>query len=192
AEEQEEARMLPIRLAELPERAADGVEPGGRHVDRAEAAMRGVVRRPELARPPSGERLRLIAAGEEGEATRVAVADGAEPRRGRRHRLVPFDLAELAAAARPDAHERLGQARRRVMLHDPRRALGAEHAAIDGMRAVSLDVADAAVAEMHFDAAAAGAHVAGGEGDTVAGRLLRRCFRLCESAAAGSGSSHVV
>ena len=70
AEHQEIARALPVRLAEFPERAADGVEPGGRHVDRAEAAMRRVVRRAELRRPPAGQRLALVAAGEEGELLR--------------------------------------------------------------------------------------------------------------------------
>lgn len=41
------------------------------------------------------------------------------------------------------------------------RPLGAQHAAIDGVIAVALKEADAAVAEENLDPAAAGAHVAG-------------------------------
>src|SRR5690606_23607968 len=61
---------------------------------------------------------------------------------------------------------------RRIVLHDPRGALGAEHALVHRVVAVSFDVADAAVLQAHVDAAAAGAHVAGGLLDLV--RDLRR------------------
>ena len=67
AEQHEIAGVLPVGLAELPERAAEGVEPGRRHVDRAEAAMRGEVLRAVLLGEPAGQRLALVAAGEEGE-----------------------------------------------------------------------------------------------------------------------------
>ncbi len=77
AEHQEIARALPVRLAEFPEGAADRVQPGGRHVDRAEPAMRRVVGRAELRRPQAGQRLALVAAGEEGELLRVGGADAA-------------------------------------------------------------------------------------------------------------------
>ncbi len=178
AEQQEIARVVPIGLAEFPERAADRVEPGGRHVDGAEAAMRRVIGRAELARPPAGQGLRLVASGEEGELARVAAADGAEPLGGGGERFVPFDLAELAAAARADAAQGLGQSRRRILLHDAGRALGAHHAAVHGVIAVALDVADAAILEMHFDAATAGAHVAGGVGDPVRRGMRCRRFHL--------------
>ena len=69
------AGVLPVRLAELPEAAAERVQPAGRHVDRAESAVRGVVDRAELLRPPAGERLRLVAAGEERELVGIARAD---------------------------------------------------------------------------------------------------------------------
>ncbi len=167
AEQQEVARMVPIGLAEFPERAADRVEPGGCHVDGAEAAMRRVIGRAELACPPAGQSLRLVASGEESELARVAAADGIEPLGGGGERVVPFDLAELAAAARADPAQGLGQPRRRILLHDAGSALGAEHAAVHGVVAVALDVADAAILEMHFDAATAGAHVAGGASDPV-------------------------
>src|SRR3546814_5171790 len=87
--------MVPVGLAELPERAADRIDAGGRHVDRAEAAVGREVRRAELLRPEAGERLALIAAGEEGEPLRVARAHLRQPGGGELQRLVPLDLAEL-------------------------------------------------------------------------------------------------
>ncbi len=75
AEDHEELGLFPVGGAEFPERAAQRVDAGGRHVDRAEAAMRGVVRRAELLRPPAGQRLALVAPGEEGELLGVALAD---------------------------------------------------------------------------------------------------------------------
>src|ERR1700749_2947405 len=107
--------------------------------------MRGIVRRAELARPPAGQRLTLVAPGEEGEVARFALVDLAEPVRGDRHRLFPLDLLELAAAARADAQQGLLEPGGRVMLHDPGRALGAEHALVDRVVAVAFDVANAAV-----------------------------------------------
>ena len=53
------------------------------------------------------------------------------------------------------------------MLHDAGAALAAQHAAIDRMVLVAVDVADLAVLDVDVDAAAAGAHVAGGLGDAV-------------------------
>ena len=102
AEHHEEPGARPIGLAELPEAAAERVHAGGRHIDRAEAAMRGEVRRPELRRPISGQRLALIAPGEEGELFRVRGADRRQPLDRRRDRLLPLDLAELAGAALAD------------------------------------------------------------------------------------------
>jgi len=67
AEQDEKPCVVPIRLAELPERPAHGVDPRCRHVDRAEAAMRRIVGRAEILRPEAGEALGLIAPGEEGE-----------------------------------------------------------------------------------------------------------------------------
>ena len=61
----------------------------------------------------------------------------------------------------PTRSSGLLQLRRRILLHDPRGALAADHAAVDRVLRVALDVADAAVLQVHFDAAAAGAHVAG-------------------------------
>src|SRR5690606_414958 len=44
---------------------------------------------------------------------------------------------------------------------------GAEDALVDRVVAVALDIADAALLQMHVDAAAAGAHIAGGPPDLV-------------------------
>ena len=167
AEDHEQPGALPVRAAELPERAAQGIDPRRRHVDRAEPAMGGVVRRAVLLRPPRGQRLRLVAAGEESELARVVAPDRLEPIGGDGQRLVPLDLLELAGATRAGALQGFAQPRRGVMLHDPGRALGAEHAPVHRMVAVALDVADLHLAigsgaQMHVDAAAAGAHVTGG------------------------------
>jgi hypothetical protein len=78
--------------------------------------------------------------------------------------LVPADLLEgVVAAVGPGlALERLGQPRRRILLHDARGALGADHALVERMIGVALDVADLAIAQGDADTAAAGAHVTGG------------------------------
>jgi hypothetical protein len=57
AEDHEQLGALPVRRAELPERAAHRVDAGRGHVDRAEAAMGGIIRRAEILRPPAGEGL---------------------------------------------------------------------------------------------------------------------------------------
>jgi hypothetical protein len=162
AEEEEELRPLPVGLAEFPEGAADRVDARGRHVDGTEAAMRGVVGRAEGLRPPAGEGLRLVAAGEEGEAFGGGLAERLQPGDGGLKRLLPGDLLEAAFAARPHAAEGGLQAGGRGDLLDPRRALGAEDAPVHRVVAVALDIGDAPVLDMHVDPAAAGAHVAGG------------------------------
>ena len=75
AEHHEEPGARPIGLAEFPKAAAERIHAGGRHIDRAEAAMRGEVRCSELRRPISGQRLALIAPGEKGELLRVRGAN---------------------------------------------------------------------------------------------------------------------
>ena len=173
AEHQEVAGVVPVGVAELPERAAEGVHAGGRHVDRAEAAVGGEVGRAVLDGPPSRERLALVAAGEEGELLGIGAAHLAQPLGGKAQGLLPGDLLEVAGAALAHAQQRALQAGWRVVLHDAGRALAAQHALVDGMVAVALDVADLAVLEEHADAAAAGAHVAGGGLDLV-GRVDRQ------------------
>ena len=175
AEEKEIFRPFPIGLAEFPERSADQVEAGGRHVDRAKTAMGGKIGRAELRRPPAGQGLALIAPGKEGEFRRVVAPDRAEPADRDRQRLFPLDLDELAFAPLADPL-RLPQPGGRIMLHDPGRALAAQNALVDRMVAVALDVADFPVADVDLDAAPAGAHVAGGELRLVADRRRRdRC-----------------
>ena len=119
-------------------------------------------------------------------------------------RFLPLDLAELARAARTAAQQRLLQPRRAVMLHDAGAALAAQHAAIDRMILVAVDVADLAVLDVHVDAAAAGAHVAGGLGDAVGdawrgvdavafvgrARIGKRPLRRCGIGAARRSVAH--
>src|SRR5260370_22735717 len=167
AEHHEEFGPLPIRLAELPKAAADCIHPGGGHVDRAEPAMGGKVRSAELGRPIPGQGLALVAASEEGELLGVCSPDRRQPFDRGRDRILPLDLAELAGAALADPFERLGQLRRRLLLHDAGGALAADHATIYRMIAVAFDVADGAILEMNFDPAAAGAHIAGCAFDLV-------------------------
>jgi len=61
--------------------------------------------------------------------------------------------------------QRLGQARGRILLHDARCALGTDHALVERVIGIAVDVADLAVFQMHANAAATGAHVAGGDLD---------------------------
>src|SRR3546814_12210632 len=106
-EQHEIAGVVPVGLTELPERAADAVEAGGRHVHRAEAAVGSEVRRAELRRPPAGQRLALVAAGEEREAPGVTTACRAQPVRRQSQGLFPLAFLELAAAPFADAQQGL-------------------------------------------------------------------------------------
>src|SRR6185369_9247319 len=101
-------------------------------------------------------------AGEERELPRVGGADAGEPRRQDLECALPRDLLELAGAALAArlAQQRPRQPRRRLLLHDPGRTLGADHALVDRVVRVAVDVAQLAVAQMDADAATAGAHVA--------------------------------
>ena len=161
-EQQEILGVLPVGLAEFPERAAEGVESCRRHVDGAEAAVGGIVGRAELGGPPAREALALVAAGEEGELLRILGANVREPARGEAQRLVPLDFPELARAALADPQQRLRQAPRRIMLHDAGGTLAADDALVHWVVRIAVDIGDAAVLQLNPDATAAGAHVAGG------------------------------
>ena len=129
--------------------------------------MGGEIRGAELRRPITGQRLALVAAGKEGKLFGVGGADRRQPFDRGRDRLVPLDLAELARAALADALQRFAQLCRRVLLHDARGTLAADHAAIDRVMAIALNVPDPAILQMDFDPAAAGAHITGGVFDLV-------------------------
>ncbi len=175
-------RALQVRAAELPEGAADGVDHAGGHVDRAEAAVRRVVGGAELARKQAGQGLHLVAAGEEGELLRVGGAQVLEARLQRAEGLFPGDFLELAVAALGAglAPQRLGQARRRILLHDAGRTLGADHALVQRVLRVAFDVTDLAIAQVHPDAAAAGTHIASGVAGLVGGPSQRRGFWIVQ------------
>ena len=176
-------RALEVGAAELPERAADGVDHARGHVHRAEAAVRGVVRRAELAREQAGERLHLVAPGEERELLRVAWR-GSSPRRfSRIANASSQEIGSNSPAPRSAPGLRLSgprEARRRVLLHDAARALGADHALVERVLGIAVDVAHLAVAQVHADAAAARAHVARGGLDLGARRAHGR-RRLAEA-----------
>ncbi|CAB3773451.1 hypothetical protein LMG29542_07238 [Paraburkholderia humisilvae] len=74
ADHQKQLCAVEIRAAEFPERPADGIDHAGRHVGRAEAAVRRVVRRAVLLREQAGQRLHLVTPGEERELLRVGRA----------------------------------------------------------------------------------------------------------------------
>ncbi len=156
--------VIPVGRAEFPERKADGIQPGRRHVHRTEPAVRRPVWRAELLRPQAGERLHLVTPGKETELGRIGGTDILQPIRQDVERLLPgnrFVNAFATLGARLP-HQRLGQLGGGVLLHDPRRSLGAQHALVGGMVAVALDEADLVVLQRDLDAAAAGAHVARG------------------------------
>src|SRR5258708_24125700 len=92
APQQEILGVVPVRRTELPERVADGVQAGDGHVHRAEATVRSPVRRAELLRPEAGQRLHLVASGEEGELRWIGRADLRQARRQQVERLGPFDF----------------------------------------------------------------------------------------------------
>ena len=129
--------------------------------------MSRVVRRTELLRPIASERLRLVAPGEKGQLLWRFMAQGGKPVGRDLQRLFPADLLKLARPTRANTFHRIAQTGRGVVLHDPGRALGAEHAAVHRVVAVAFDIGDLALFHMHVDAAAAGAHVAGGAADLV-------------------------
>ena len=173
-EQHEQLGAIPVRCTEFPEGATDRHDAGSGHVDRAEAAMRGIIRRAELLCPETGQRLRLIPAGEEGKLLGIVLANAIQPVGGYLERLVPADLLELARAARPDPFQGRAQPGRRVVLHDAGRALGAQYPLVDRVVAVALDVADLAVLDVHVDAAPACTHVAGRLANLVRHRLGQR------------------
>ena len=186
ADHHEQPGVVEVGAAELPERAADRVDHPGSHVHRAEAAVRRVVGRAELTREQAGERLHLVAAGEQRELLRVGGSDLLQALGQHLEREVPADRLELAGAAFAAllAQQRLGESRRRDLLHDPRGALRADHALVDRVGGVAVDVAHLravlALPKVHADAAAARAHVAGGALDLGMRCRQRRCERVVD------------
>ncbi len=156
--------VVPVRRAEFPERKADRIQTGCRHVDRTEPAVRRPVRRAELLRPQTGQRLHLVATREESQLGRVGRTNFFQPVGQHVERLLPGNrlVNALAALGTRLAHQGLGQLGGRILLHDPRRSLGAQHAPVGRVIAVALDEADLVVFQRDLDAAAAGAHITSG------------------------------
>ncbi len=174
----EQLGAIQVRAAELPEAAADRIDHAGSHVHRTEAAVRRIVRCAELAREQAGEGLHLVAPGEQGELLRIGGADTAQALGEQLVGALPGDRLELTLAplAAWPAQKRLRQARRRYLLHDSRAALGADHALVDRVVGIAVDVPDLPVAQVHAYAAAAGTHVARSRLDLGVRGAARGCI----------------
>ena len=160
----EQARLVEIGAAEFPEGAAYRIDHAGGHIGRAKAAVRGVIGRAELLGKQPGQRLHLIAAGKERELLGVGRTQVTQAVFQQLEGVVPGNRLEpgFTAFGVRHASQRQRQPRRRVLLHDARSALGANHALIQRVFGVAVDVTHFAVAQMNADSAAASAHVAGG------------------------------
>ncbi len=195
ADHHEQLGALQVGPAELPEAAADGVDHAGGHVHRAEAAVRRIVGRAELAREQPGQRLHLVAPGEQRKLLRVGRADLLQPLGQQLEGALPADGLELTRAtlAAGLAQQRPGQPRRRHLLHDAGGTLGADHALVQRVIRVAVDVAHlrpvVAFAQVHADAATAGAHVAGGALH-LRGRARRRVGQRVVQRLAGQELEH--
>ena len=127
-----------------------------------------VIRRAKLACKQAGQGLHLIAAGEEGKLFGISGANLGEALGQQLKSLFPSDHVKLTrtALAATLAQQGLRQARGRDLLHDARRALGADYALIERVLWVAIDIAHlgaiVALAQMHTNAAATSTHVAGG------------------------------
>ena len=145
-------------------------------------AVSGIVGRAELARKQAGQRLHLVAPGEQRKFLGIGGAYLSQPFGEDAESLFPADLLEFARAAiRPRlAPQRLGQACGRILLHDAGTALGADHAVVERMIRVAVDVAHLAIAQMDADPAAARAHIAGRVAYLVLGVRRRRCQRIMQ------------
>ena len=162
-----------IGPAELPEGTAYGIDQPCGHIHRAETAVCSVVRRAELLGEHSGQRLHLVAAGKQRKLLGVFGAQLAQALLQDLEDLLPGDLLEvrIAAFAAAAASQRLGQPRRRILFHNPRRTLGADHAFVQRVVGIALDVPNLAVAQGDADPAAAGTHITGGVLDLLAACL---------------------
>src|SRR5471032_2525099 len=163
ADHEEQLGAVEIGTAELPERSADRVDHAGRHVRRTKTAVSRIVRRTELFGEEPCQRLHLIAAGKEREFLWVRSANSGkalfEDIEGDfpRHR---FELRAATLGVRP-AHQWLREASGRILLHDAGRALRADHALVERVLRVAIDVTHFAFAQMHANATATSTHVAG-------------------------------
>ena len=88
-EEHEQLGMIPVRLAEFPERPAHRIDAGSGHIDRTEPAVGRIIGRAETLRPETGEGLRLVAAGEERQFFGVVFAHWGQPFGRQRQCLLP-------------------------------------------------------------------------------------------------------
>lgn len=160
----EQLGAVQVRAAEFPEGTADGIDHASGHVHGTETAVGGIVGSTKLTGEEAGKGLHLVASGKESELLRVFGANPAQPLFHDAEGLVPGNGFELGVAALRAllAQQRLGQAGGRILFHDAAGTLGANHALVQRVIGVALDVTHLAVLERDADAATAGTHVASG------------------------------
>ena len=184
ADHHKQLGVIQVWPAKFPKAATNGVNHARRHVDRAKPAMRGVIGCTELARKQARQGLHLVAPGEQGKLLRISRADFAQALGQYLKGALPTDGLKFGRAALSTlfTQQWLGESRRRILLHDARAALGADHTLVQWVRRVAIDVAHlgavVSFAQMHTDATAAGAHVAGGALNLSFGRRGRRGNRV--------------
>ena len=148
ADHDEELGPLQVRPAELPEGAANGVDQPRRQIDGAKTPMGGVVGGAKLLGKQASQGLHLVAPGEQGELLGVGGAQAGQALGEELECLLPGNSLEVGGPplGPGPAAQGLGEAGRGVLLHDPRGTLRADHALIQGVIGVALDVAHLPVA----------------------------------------------
>ena len=110
----EQLGTFQIRAAELPERAADGIDHASGHVHRTQTTVGGIVGCAVLFGEQAGKRLHLVSTGEQGEFFGISGADMRQPFFHDGKRFFPGDFFKIVVAAITAglAHQRFGQASR--------------------------------------------------------------------------------
>ena len=124
--------------------------------------MGRVIRGAELLGEEAGQRLHLVTPGKQRELLGVGSSNFAQPLQYTKG-FIPADFGENAVPpfrAR-FAQQGLGEPRRRVLLHDAGSAFRADHAFVQGMIGIAIDVTHLTITQVYADAAATRAHVAG-------------------------------
>jgi len=167
AKNHEHFGAFPIGLTKFPKGTTHGVNARCGHIHRTKSAVCGIVWRAKLLRPKASKGLGLVASREEGQLFRVFVPDRLEPTRRHVQRLVPRNFFKLTRTPRAGAQQRRAQAGGRLVLHDASTALGTENTLIHRVVTVALDIGNLTIAHVNVNAAATGAHVAGGFANLV-------------------------
>ncbi len=162
--------MFKIRAAEFPEASTNGVDHARGHVHRTKASVSRIVGCAELSGKEPCEGLHLVATGEERKLFGVGGTKMRKPIFQHAECLRPFDgfKGRVTAIAPWDSPQGFRNSGGRLLLHDSRRPFGADHTLVERVFGVAVDVTNLAVTEVHPNATATCAHVAGGGLDVVA------------------------